>query len=87
MEIYGDKSAVFIEPYTKDLSTYVVYKKSDRKENLNKFECTVLDVAQKGTSTAIAAKNANDSTLRTFRLALSCTGEYTSISEEQKHRP
>lgn len=78
MEIYGDKSAVFIEPYTKDLSTYVVYKKSDRKENLNKFECTVLDVAQKGTSTAIAAKNANDSTLRTFRLALSCTGEYTS---------
>ncbi|MFY7814796.1 MAG: secretion protein, partial [Chryseobacterium taeanense] len=24
MEIYGDKSAVFIEPYTKDLSTYVV---------------------------------------------------------------
>ncbi len=29
MEIYGDKSAVFIEPYTKDLSSYVVYKKSD----------------------------------------------------------
>ncbi len=27
MEIYGDKSAVFIEPYAKDLSTYVVYKK------------------------------------------------------------
>ncbi|HCA09497.1 reprolysin-like metallopeptidase [Chryseobacterium sp.] len=76
MEIYGDKSAVFIEPYTKDLSTYVVYKKSDKKESLNKFECTVLDVAQKGT--AVAAKNANDSTLRTFRLALSCTGEYTT---------
>ncbi len=31
MEIYGDKSAVFIEPYSKDLSTYVVYKKSDKK--------------------------------------------------------
>ncbi|MBL1221129.1 zinc-dependent metalloprotease [Chryseobacterium sp. L7] len=76
MEIYGDKSAVFIEPYTKDLSTYVVYKKSDRKESLNKFECTVLDVAQKGTSEA--AKNANDATLRTFRLALSSTGEYTT---------
>lgn len=77
MEIYGDKSATFIEPYTKDLSSYVIYKKSDRK-NLSKFECTVLDAAQKGTSTAIAARNANDSTLRTFRLALSCTGEYTS---------
>jgi hypothetical protein len=40
MEIYGDKSAVFIEPYTKDLSTYVVYKKSDKKDDLSKFECT-----------------------------------------------
>lgn len=80
MEIYGDKSAVFIEPYTKDLSTYVVYKKSDKKDNLNKFECTVIDVAQKGISnTSLAARpNADDATLRTFRLALSCTGEYTA---------
>lgn len=80
MEIYGDKSAVFIEPYTKDLSTYVVYKKSDKKDNLNKFECTVIDVAQKGViNTNIAARpNADDATLRTFRLALSSTGEYTA---------
>ncbi|REC60580.1 propanediol utilization protein [Chryseobacterium pennae] len=78
MEIYGDKSATFIEPYTKDLSSYVIYKKSDRKDNLSKFECTVLESAQKGTSSKIAARNANDSTLRTFKLALSCTGEYTT---------
>jgi hypothetical protein len=80
MEIYGDKSAVFIEPYTKDLSTYVVYKKSDKKDDLNKFECTVIDVAQKGVAnTNVAARpNADDAKLRTFRLALSCTGEYTA---------
>jgi hypothetical protein len=81
MEIYGDKSAVFIEPYTKDLSTYVVYKKSDKKDNLNKFECTVIDVAQKGvanTSNLAARPNADDAKLRTFRLALSSTGEYTA---------
>ncbi|WP_294282370.1 reprolysin-like metallopeptidase [uncultured Chryseobacterium sp.] len=81
MEIYGDKSAVFIEPYSKDLSTYVVYKKSDKKDNLNAFECTVIDVAQKGVpgTTDLAARpNADDAKLRTFRLALSCTGEYTS---------
>lgn len=79
MEIFGDRSASFIEPYTKDNSTYVVYKKSDKKDNLNKFECTVLDVAQRGTniSNASAARpNADDALLRTFRLALSCTGEY-----------
>lgn len=81
MEIYGDKSAVFIEPYTKDLSAYIVYKKSDKKDDLNKFECTVLDVAQKGAaaSTDMTARpNADDAKLRTFRLALSCTGEYTA---------
>lgn len=81
MEIYGDKSAVFIEPYTKDLSTYVVYRKSDKKDDLNKFECTVIDVAQKGISSTdnLAARpNADDAKLRTFRLALSSTGEYTT---------
>lgn len=81
MEIYGDKSAVFIEPYTKDLSSYVVYKKSDKKDDLNKFECTVIDVAQKGISNVsnLAARpNADDAKLRTFRLALSSTGEYTA---------
>ena len=81
MEIYGNKSAVFIEPYTKDLSTYVVYRKSDKKDDLNKFECTVIDVAQKGVSSIdnLAARpNADDAKLRTFRLALSSTGEYTT---------
>ncbi|WP_185290371.1 reprolysin-like metallopeptidase [Chryseobacterium lactis] len=80
MEIYGDKSAVFIEPYAKDLSTYVVYKKSDKKDDLSKFECTVVDVAKKGaTSSGLTARpNADDAKLRTFRLALSCTGEYTT---------
>ncbi len=80
MEIYGDKSAVFIEPYSKDLSTYVVYKKSDKNDDLSKFECTVIDVAKKGVSnTSLAARpNADDAQLRTFRLALSCTGEYTA---------
>lgn len=80
MELYGNKSAVFIEPYTKDLSSYVVYKKSDKRESLDKFECTVIDVAQKGmqNSNLTAKPNADDGKLRTFRLALSCTGEYTT---------
>ncbi len=78
MEIYGDQSSVFIQPYTQDLSTYIIYRKSDSKDNLNKLECKVLDVAQKGNTGTISHKNADDATLRTFRLALSCTGEYAS---------
>ena len=81
MEIYGDKSAVFIEPYTKDLTAYAVYRKADKKSDLNTFECTVLDVAQKGIANNDSwalRPNADDAKLRTFRLALSSTGEYTT---------
>jgi len=81
MEIGSDRSAVFIEPYTKDLSAYVVYKRSDKKDDLNAFECGVVDVAQKSISAAsdpLARPNADDGKLRTFRLALSCSGEYAN---------
>lgn len=81
MEIYNDRSALFIEPYTKDLSTYVVYKRAEKNDQLNAFECGVIDTAQKSISKAndmTARPNADDGKLRTFRLALSCTGEYTA---------
>ncbi len=78
MTLYGDKSAVFIEPYTKDLNTYAVYKKSDKVASLNKFECKVVDVVAPQMNQATARPNADDALLRTFRLALSVTGEYTT---------
>ena len=79
MTINADRSAVFIEPYTKDLKTYAVYKKSDKTASLSKFECTVIDDAKKDlkVSGALLRPNADDGLLRTFRLALSVTGEYT----------
>ena len=77
MVIRANQSAEFIEPYTTDLSSYAVYRKSDKVASLNKFECKVIDVAQADLGTNIAARpNADDSLLRTFRLAMSCTGEY-----------
>jgi hypothetical protein len=78
MEINADKSAVFIEPYTTDLSTYSVYKKSDKAATLNKFECKVIETAHAELNNSTFARpNADDGTLRTYRLALSVTGEYT----------
>ncbi len=81
MTLYPNQSTVFIEPVSDDLNTYTVYKKSDRSET-DKFECSLIDVAknavQTTTSTNILARGADDSKLRTFRLALSCTSEYTA---------
>ena len=80
MQINADKPAVFIEPYTTDLSTYAVYRKSDKAAALDKFECKIINNARAIVNTGggeALRPNADDATLRTFRLALSVTGEYT----------
>lgn len=76
MVLAPDKSAVFIEPFSADLGTYTVYKKSDKKQSLTPFECSVIDVTAPQIETTYARPNADDGLLRTFRLAMSCTGEY-----------
>ena len=83
MTLYPNQSAVFIEPITQDSNKYSVYKKSDKEEHLEKFECKLLDetmntVNPTGT-TGLYYRGADDGKLRTFRLALSCTGEYANF--------
>lgn len=78
MTIYAEKAAEFIETYTTDQSIYTAYRKSDRKNAFTKFECGVIDEISNKISSDAALKNADDSTLRTFRLAVSTTGEYTA---------
>ncbi|MCF6131274.1 reprolysin-like metallopeptidase [Flavobacterium wongokense] len=78
MVLAPDKSAVFIEPISADLRTYTVYRKADRAQSLTPFECSVIDEVAPQVNGADARPNADDATLRTFRLAMSCTGEYTT---------
>lgn len=79
MTLNADKPAEFIEPISQDLTTYTVFKKSDRKAAFTKFECEVVDHINNQVADPSALRpNADDSTLRTFRLAISTTGEYTA---------
>ncbi|MDN3678608.1 M12 family metallo-peptidase [Flavobacterium paronense] len=78
MVLAADKSAVFIEPISADLETYTVYRKSDKAQSLTRFECSVIDAAAAQTAGSTLRPNADDAVLRTFRLAMSCTGEYTA---------
>ncbi len=77
MVLAPNKPAVFIEPVSADLGTYTVYRKSDKKQSLTPFECSVIDEAVPQINSASARPNADDGLLRTYRLAMSCTGEYT----------
>ncbi len=77
MTMSADKGTVFIEPVSQDLNTYTVYKKADKKAAFTRFECGVIDELA-STENIQLRPNADDSTLRTFRLAVSTTGEYTA---------
>jgi len=80
MQLAADKEAIFIEPYSSDYTNYMVYKKKSKDASLNSFECLVRDNVGKHVheKSEIAARpNADDGMLRTFRLAMSATGEFT----------
>lgn len=81
--LLNEGKTVFIEPYTQDLSKYIVYINSKEDRVNTAFECLTddsgvdfdMDTALNNFNTA--NRNADDGKLRTFRLALACTGEYT----------
>lgn len=79
MVLGADRTAEFIEPLTQDLTTYTIYKKTDHQAT-GTFRCLVDDEpVMVNQANALAARpNADDAVLRTYRLALSCTGEYTT---------
>lgn len=81
MVLYGDRSAVFTERYTRDGQTYAVYRKSDRIAAFSGFECKVLEKTKRDIDQDNLIQfrpNADDGKLRNYRLAMSVTGEYTA---------
>lgn len=80
--VLSDQKTVFIEPYTQDLKTYIAFTNSDEDGPRENFICdTEYDPADLKIShdDISALRNANDGTLRTYRLALACTGEYAQF--------
>ena len=77
MQLRLGKEAVFIESYDKSNTSYVVYKKSDKTNSLSKFECKTKENSSVNGLSMGRILSADDGQLRTYRLALSCTGEYT----------
>lgn len=74
-----DKRNEFIEPYSADGSVYAVYNSSRVKGGLP-FTCSTEDVQilNDSANKIMANPLSNAATLKTFKLALSCTGEYAN---------
>ncbi|MHA7844042.1 MAG: zinc-dependent metalloprotease [Winogradskyella sp.] len=77
--VLSNEKTVFIEPYTEDLKTYIAFINSNEDGPRESFVCeTEYDPVDFKISDKdlVRLKNANDGTLRTYRLALACTAEY-----------
>jgi len=76
------EGSVFIDPYTENKDSYIVYS-SKNLPSTAPFECKFDEVntSQKTSASSASAKedNANDGKLRTFRLAVATTGEYSQF--------
>jgi len=78
MVLSPKKGTIFIDPYTKNRKKYSVYYKKDASTDKS-FECSV-KYEEIGNVKKSALKNAtNDLKLRTFRLAVAATEEYSTF--------
>ena len=73
----------YIDPYTEDLQTYVMYAKENLTALEERIGCLVEDNNSElnrndPANSNETSRNANDGILRTFRLALACTQEYAN---------
>ncbi|SDR69323.1 Metallo-peptidase family M12B Reprolysin-like [Polaribacter sp. KT25b] len=75
----GKKETIYIDTYSKDNKDYIVYKRSSLKKEENDLNCLVDETGKQEVFSQDFARNANDGKLRTFRLALTCSGEYAQF--------
>ena len=85
MTMSGEKSTVYIDPYTEDRQHYIVYSRQSLNKENEDFTC-LTDAGIKLPSltndkivSPESALNTDDKKLRTYRLAQSCTAEYGNI--------
>jgi len=80
MILYPNQPDVFIEPVSADLKTYAVYKRSDKKNTPDKFECGVIEAAMEtaNRSSNILDRGADDGKLRTLKYTFGCKRKYYS---------
>nr|WP_199000759.1 zinc-dependent metalloprotease family protein [Flavobacterium sp. ASV13] len=78
MVLRADKPSEFIEQNQDDKSGYVLFTSKNSVNTASPLVCNVKDAAKNSNNTT-AKSAANNKVFKTFRLALSCTGEYTAF--------
>jgi subtilisin-like proprotein convertase family protein len=78
MIVDKDRKVQYIDPVTSDKNNYKVYARRDLSMENYEFSC-LAETYQSAKKSNFVLKNANDKKLRTYRLALAATGEYSNF--------
>ena len=73
------KPTVYIDPFSKDKKDYIVYNRKSLSKVEKDFTCLVEESAKEVVSSPTFNKSINDGRLRTFRIAIVCSGEYAQF--------
>ncbi len=76
---YTDRPSFYIDPYTKDFNAYISYSRSSLPPRDKDFTCEVDEQINTITRSNTSQRTADDGLLRTYRLALVCSGEYAQF--------
>ncbi|PNQ74848.1 hypothetical protein C1T31_01535 [Hanstruepera neustonica] len=81
MTLSSETGSEFIDPYTRDANSYIVYSKRDLPFGDRNYVCEFDDdgIVEDIDIDFEAERNANDGQMRNFRLALACTIEYAEF--------
>jgi len=83
MVSYPDAPLNFTVPLNKtDNSSYMVYSREARTDGVKDFDCLTEDEFLPIDASGVLNRDANDQTLRTFKIAISTTGEYTNFWDD-----
>jgi hypothetical protein len=80
MVLSTNKKTVYIDPVDRNNQYYVVFSRKDIGNYQTTFQCLTTAVGEQAQQAAAAdaLRNADDARLRTYRLALAATGEYST---------
>jgi subtilisin-like proprotein convertase family protein len=79
---YTDNATNFIAPLSKgDNTNYIIYNRDVRLNTLRNFDCLTQNEASFNINET-QSRLANDQTLKTFRIAISTTAEYTNFWDD-----
>ncbi|WP_211074041.1 reprolysin-like metallopeptidase [Aquimarina sp. MMG016] len=78
------RETIFIQPITKkSKKRYLIYSKSAKNDSTDNFRCLTKNLKNnKNTDALVTSKDANDQILRTFRIAITTTNEYTAFWDD-----